>query len=157
MAEAVASIVGITAFSLQIGERLYKVKELYVSIKSAPDEIAALLQDCERLSKILCHNASQLAQVATLVPTSTAYNDCQESCSAALQKLDAIARELEEQIGRSRFTGSVRALLRQDVIMKQKTRFGTVRDDLILALQSLNMFVLSPIRFHSNVFQCHIL
>lgn len=157
MAEAVASIIGIATFSVQVGEQLYKVRQLYEAIKTAPEDITALLQDCERLSKLLSHNATQSAQFAGLVPPSTSWHDCQESCNSALRKLEAIARELDQQIGKSRFTGSVKTLLRQDAVAKQKSRLSNVRDDLLLALQSLNMCVLLPCGFSSDITQSHIL
>ena len=151
MAEVVASIVGIATFGMQIGEQLYKLRQLYESLRTAPEDIAILLQDCERFSKLLSHNASQSTQFATLVSPDTAWYDCQENCKAALQKLEDIARELDQQIGRSRITGSVKALLRQDAITKQKSRLSNVRDDLSLALQSLNMSVMNPMQIYANI------
>ncbi|KAK5093517.1 hypothetical protein LTR24_004228 [Lithohypha guttulata] len=98
MVEAVASIVGIATFGMQIGEQLDKLRQLYGLFRTAPEESTTLLRDCERLGKLLNHNAAQ-----------------------------------------SRFTGSVKALLRQDAVTKQEARLNNVRDDLSLALQSLNM------------------
>jgi len=157
MAEVVASIVGIATFGMQIGEKLYKLRQLYESFQTAPEDIAILLRDCERFSKLLSLNASQSTQFADFLPPDTAWYDCQENCSAALQKLNEIACELDQNIGRSRFTGSVKALLRQDAITKQRSRLNNVRDDLSLALQSLNMFVISPMQIYANMPQRCIL
>lgn len=149
MAEAVASIVGIATFGMQIGEKLYKLRQLYGLFRTAPEEITTLLRDCERLGKLLNHNAAQFVQVAALVSPNGACYDCQESCTAALLGLEVIAQELDQQISRSRFTGSVKALLRQDAVTKQRIRLNNVRDDLSLALQSLNMLVYGLMRFLS--------
>lgn len=63
MVEAVASIVGIATFGMQIGEQLDKLRQLYGLFRTAPEESTTLLRDCERLGKLLNHNAAQFVRL----------------------------------------------------------------------------------------------
>ena len=145
MAEVAASILGITTFGLQIGKRLYELRQLYSSIKSASEDIAHLLDECDRLNGILSTGLTHASQIASLLSSGIHLADCQSSCQTALTKLDGIARDLTQGISKAKLRGSFKAVLQHDTLDKLKARIDSTRTDLLLALQCLNMFLCSSL------------
>lgn len=141
MAEVVAGAFGITTFGLQIGKRLYELKQLYDCIKSAPEEIKTLLNECDRLNKVLTHNATLVNQIASILPANDVWLDCHRSCETALNGLNNITYDLEKRVVKSKVRGSIKTVFEKDEISKQKEQLRTAKDDLLLAMQCLNTYV----------------
>jgi len=138
MADVVASSFGIITFGLQVGKRISELKDTWASIKSAPADIAFLLNECNRVHGILLAGIVQADLISHLLPPDHRLSECHVQCEVALVKLNDAATHLEQKIAQNALRGAYRVHRQRDTISKFKDQLETAKLDLVLAQQSLH-------------------
>jgi len=128
--EPVASSFAIITFGAQITKQLYELRGLYKEFLAAPGDIDNILTDCERYARVLEELELQWRAIQGLIPGNLVFDECNATGKAALDKLDAIARNLKAKTSKSRVKGSIRTILLQDEISKQKDQIRTAKEDI---------------------------
>ncbi len=126
-----ASGIGIASLALQVGDCIVRLKSFCDAVKDAPEEIKHLIEAIETLSLVL--SEFETNDQADLGQESSAC--CLLFCRKAKEALEGVVREVEGAIGKSRRLGSMKAVLRRDVIEKLKGRLGIAQSMLMLSSQ----------------------
>ncbi len=125
------SSLGIASLALQLGDCIARLKSFWSAVKDAPEEIKYLLEEIETLSFVLsdfgANNDPKLnqGQEATF--------KCFQFCKKAVGILDAVINEVEVEIKKRKRVGSVKAVLRRDVIEKLRERLMRAQSMLMLS------------------------
>ena len=132
---AVASGVGIASFAVQIVDSGMKLNELWNAIKDAPEEIKWLKEDIDSINTILQELDAQQA-LTTCTPSATKV--CYAACRRTAETLENVVTELENTISRKKRRGSLKVVLKKEILASHKTRLSEAKASLSLALQMQN-------------------
>ncbi|EXJ79800.1 hypothetical protein A1O3_08085 [Capronia epimyces CBS 606.96] len=127
-----AETVGVVAAALEFGKTVLELKQLYSSIKNAPEDLAELLEELDLFEEIMQTLAQQDALIASYAPPAVVQR-CRQSCEKAVQSLRPVCSELSNSIKRCRWRGSVKVVLKDDVMEKARQRIERTRANLLLA------------------------
>jgi hypothetical protein len=132
----VASGMGIASLALQVGDCIVRLKGFWDAVKDAPEEIKHLIEEIETLSIVLSDFETSEQLELNLGREST--SRCLQLCKKAIGVLDSVVKELGAEIKRRKRVGSVKAVLKKDVIDKMRERLMTAQSMLML---SNNMYL----------------
>ena len=135
--EVVASVAGITSLGIQIGNGMLKLKALRDSMRDAPEEIKRLIEEMEIVGGVLreitlAHNNTQVSHL----PASSAAQDSLALCQRTTELLCKLISDLDASIGKRKIVGSIKAILKQDVINRLKENLRSAQFLLILSRQT---------------------
>jgi hypothetical protein len=131
-----ASGIGIASLALEVGDCIVRLKGFWDAVKDAPGEIKHLIEEIETLSIVLSDFETSQQPELNLghEPTSR----CLQFCKKAVGILDSVVKDVEANIRRRKRVGSVKAVLKRDVIEKLRERLMTAQSMLML---SNNMYL----------------
>jgi hypothetical protein len=127
----IGSGLGIASLALQLSDCIAQLKSFWKAVKDAPEEIKYLLEEIETLSFALSDFEANdepklnIGQEATF--------KCFQFCKKAIGVLDSVIKEVEVEIKKRRRVGSVKAVLRRDVIEKWRERLTRAQSMLMLS------------------------
>ena len=141
MAEVLAVVgsgVSIASIAIQIVENIGKLSDIWSSIRGAPENINALLEDLAQLANLLavvdenieCYKPTTRVQSAL----TQAKNDCQEVADSIKEVVKDLADGLAASRGRRRWT-AVKATLKEKSIVRHQKRLESAKSTLVIALQ----------------------
>lgn len=87
-----ANVITVASIAVQLSESIKKLSEFWISIKSAPDDIHAIITDLHILSRILNRIAFEGQRLRQDLSMIAALN----SCSYMIKKLKVIVDDLEK-------------------------------------------------------------
>jgi hypothetical protein len=132
-----ASGIGIASLALQVGDCIVRLKSFWGAVKDAPEEIRHLMEEIEMLTFVL-GDQPKLADPAappTPEPASFTSSRCLQLCKKAMEILNAVLMEVEGGIAKRKKMGSVKAVLKRDVIEKMRERLVSAQGLLMLSNQ----------------------
>jgi hypothetical protein len=122
---------GIASLALQLGDCIARLKSFWNAVKDAPEDIKYLLEEIETLSFVLsdfeANDEPELNQGHEATPK------CFQFCKKAVGILEGVIKEVEAEIKKRRRVGSVKAVLRRDVIEKLRERLMRAQSMLMLS------------------------
>jgi len=140
MAEAFGIVAGgLSAVSLgvQIAESISRLRNIFTAIRDAPSSITSLLDEVSVLSLVL-NDIDQSIQDGSFHPP--AYRDSLQRslqlCNASKNALEALLRDLENDIRKAKKWGSVKAgWWKKEKIAELRGRIEGAKSTLVLANQ----------------------
>ncbi|ETI23224.1 hypothetical protein G647_05022 [Cladophialophora carrionii CBS 160.54] len=145
-----AETIGVVAATLEFAKIVLEAKQLYSSIRHAPQTLKQLLEELEALEEILETFKEQEAALSAFAPPDVV-RKCRQRSEKAVQSLKPICDELSKAIKRSRIRGSVKAVLKEDALDKARQVVERAKADFMLAqMNVLNAMSLLNIRKHSE-------
>ena len=133
MAEVAASIVGLAAFGAQCANGVIELKQLLRSIRDAPREVTRLLDDIVLLQQILQDLERRHNAFAFFSPPHVVWEATRRQCEAAAEDVKDVCSELLSLMRKSRTRGSIRSVLKRDVVARNQQRLNSIKLDLLLA------------------------
>ncbi|KAK5271567.1 hypothetical protein LTR96_003392 [Exophiala xenobiotica] len=140
-----AEIVGVVAASLELGKFVLELKQIASSIKHAPEELREMLEDLDRTNNILRTLTEQDELLATCALPAV-IQECRDSCKKYVDIARPVCLELLKAIKRSKLRGSLKSVLKENLLEKAEKRIERAKFNLILAhgaasyaLHALNM------------------
>jgi hypothetical protein len=127
-----AEIVGVVAASLEFGKVLLELKQIASSIKHAPEELLEVLEELELTDNILQTLADQDALLAIYAPPAV-IQKCRDSCKKGVDIVRPVCLELRKAIERSKLRGSLKSVLKENLLEKARRRIERAKINLILA------------------------
>jgi hypothetical protein len=127
----VASGMGIASLAIQIGDCIVRLKGFCDAVKGAPEEIKHLIEEIETLSFVL--SGFETNEQPELNPGHEATTKCFQLCKKAIGILDGVVKDAEAEIKKRKRIGSVKAVLKRDVIEKLRARLMTAQSMLMLS------------------------
>ncbi|KAK5199237.1 hypothetical protein LTR92_001711 [Exophiala xenobiotica] len=121
-----AEIVGVVAASLELGKFVLELKQIASSIKHAPEELREMLEDLDRTNNILRTLTEQDELLATCALPAV-IQECRDSCKKP------VCLELPKAIKRSKLRGSLKSVLKENLLEKAEKRIERAKFNLILA------------------------
>jgi hypothetical protein len=126
-----ASGIGIASLALQVGDCVVRLKGFWDAVKDAPEEIKHLIEEIETLSSVLSDFETGEQPELNLGCEST--SRCLQFCKTAAEILDSVVKDVEANIRRRKRVGSVKAVLKREVIEKLRERLMTAQSMLMLS------------------------
>jgi len=123
----VASGLSVGSFAIQVVDSVQKLRNFWNSIKDAPDNIKALLEELDTLGRIII-----------LEDQGQASSEARLHCQSAASKVTAVVKDLEGVFGtakRARYWAKVKAALEEKKLEKCLKRLERAKLSLILAKQ----------------------
>ena len=133
MAEVAASIVGLAAFGAQCANGVIELKQLLRSIKDAPRDVTRLLDDIVLLQQILQDLEQRHNAFAFYSPPNAVWEATRRQCEAAADDVQNVCSEILSSIRKKRTKGSLRSVLKKDVVLRDERRLDSIKLDLLLA------------------------
>jgi len=127
----VASGMGIASLAIQIGDCIVRLKGFCDAVKDAPEEIKHLIEEIDTLSLVL--SGFETNEQPELNPGHEATAKCFQLCKKAIGILDGVVKDAEAEIKKRKRIGSVKAVLKRDVIEKLRARLMTAQSMLMLS------------------------
>lgn len=132
----IASAMGIASLVIQVGDSLLKLKAIWDGVKEAPGEIGYLVQEAETLKCVLSEIHRVQSEEQNLMSiTSESTQKCLTSCREAVGILEAVVRDLEDEVSRRRLLGGLRVVLKTGTINKLSERLRHAQSVLMLSRQ----------------------
>lgn len=128
----VAGVVGIAGFAGQIAGGAIKLRELHRIAKGADQELDALYNDIALFATVLEQAECQAARSPVPVPPSL--NQCHLSCTTLIAKLDFLVQDLEESLGKRRYSGEVKFAFKRNDVRELRDALTRAQQPLMLAL-----------------------
>ena len=129
----VASGMGVAAFALQLAQSVTKIKKFCADVKNAPGELQEILDQIENISTIM----ARLGREETHSPSSSMNEDILQGslqiCQKAVDRISALASDLQDEMKSRRLRTSVRTVLKQDTIEKMLAKLDRSKTDLHIA------------------------
>ncbi|OCT54931.1 hypothetical protein CLCR_02790 [Cladophialophora carrionii] len=145
-----AETIGVVAATLEFAKIVLEVKQLYSSVRHAPQTLKQLLEELEALEEILETFKEQEAALSAFAPPDVV-RKCRQRSEKAVQSLKPICDELSKAIKRSRLRGSVEAVLKEGALEKARQVVERAKADFMLAQMTvLNAMSLLNIQKHSE-------
>ncbi|KAF7509430.1 hypothetical protein GJ744_007993 [Endocarpon pusillum] len=134
MAEIVASGMGIATFGITTIKTIIEVKQLS---SSAPGHLSQIIEEVARLSTLLVSLETQQAEFAQYIIPSPALNECTQHCESAARELEETANSLKNCIKKRKLHGTLKTILKKELIAKQEQKLDRAKTDLLIAQQML--------------------
>lgn len=127
---------GVASFAIRIVESALKLKEYYMAIKDAPDDVRYLIDEIETLSLIIADIGNNERQSDLPSVASQSSQKCFELCQKASLILEAVVRELDETIAKRKKIGGVKAVLKKGTIDTLRDRLRSAHFMMMLSNQT---------------------
>lgn len=134
MAEIVASGIGMATFGIKAIKVIIELKQLS---SSAPKDLSQIIQEVARLGNLLVSLKTQQADFAQFITPSPAWDECTQHCESAARELEETANSLKECIEKRKLQGTLKAIMKKDLIAKQEQNLDRAKTDLLIAQQML--------------------
>ncbi|KAH8769265.1 hypothetical protein BGZ57DRAFT_826094 [Hyaloscypha finlandica] len=122
---------GMASLALQVGQCMIVLKTFWDAVKDAPEDIRHLIEEIETLSLVL--SDFKTSEQPEFAPGNEASSRCFQFCKKAVENLNAAVKEVEVHIKKRKRVGSVKAVLRRDVIEKLRDRLTTAQSMFMLS------------------------
>jgi len=126
---------GILSLAIQISDSMMRLRGFLDRIKDAPDEIKYTMKRIETLNLVLSSHDPDDDDHDSCEAASTARRACRLFLVEAAGQVKTIVTDLEVLIGERRKMGSLKTVLKQDVIERLKQRLKDAQDLLLLSNQ----------------------
>jgi hypothetical protein len=130
-----ASGVGIASLAIQVGNSIIKLKNFWDRVKEAPVEIRHIIEELETLSLVLSEIGVDDDDGEIGGVSSSSQAKCVELCEKGTNILGTIVAELEQEIGRKKWTGSFKAVLKKGMVDGLRDRLRSAQFMLMLSNQ----------------------
>lgn len=127
-----AEAIGVVAAVLEFGKVLLELKHFYSSIRDAPETLSDLLEELELTESILQTLADQDGMMSAYAPPDVVKR-CRQSCEKALGTLHQVCSQLLKCLKQSKWRGSIRSVLKEDLLEKAGQRVERAKVNLLLA------------------------
>ncbi len=127
-----AETIGVVAATLEFAKIALEVKQLYSSVKPAPESLAQVLEELDSLEEILQTLEDQEAALSSFAPPDVV-KKCRQQSEKAVKGLKPVCEELLKYIKRSKLRGSVKALLKEEALEKARQVVERAKTNFILA------------------------
>ena len=133
-----AEIVAIIASSFELGKVLVDLRRFCTTVKDAPNEVVSLLEDAARTNRVLQLAAEEQQKLAPYLLPRPEWDECRQVCEATATELNCIVADLQRSIRRSKLAGSLRCVIKKDVITSLRQRLESAKSTLSLAEHTFN-------------------
>ena len=133
-----AEIIGIVASSFELGRVLVDLNRFCTAVKDAPNEVVSLLDDAARTNRILQLAAEEQKNLAPFLLPRPEWDECREACKATANELSSLVTDLQRSIHRFKLAGSLRCVLKKEVITSLRQRLESAKSTLSLAEHTFN-------------------
>src|SRR5690348_3069239 len=116
-----AEVIGTVSASLEIGNVILEVKQLWSSIKHAPEELSELMDEVNLIAEILQTFGEQEPVLAAYGPP-IVVQKCRQACDKAVKALQEFCTELNTSVKRSTLRGSIRTVAQRSILQKGRQR-----------------------------------
>ncbi|KAK7890411.1 hypothetical protein LTR67_008297 [Exophiala xenobiotica] len=127
-----AEIVGVVAASLELGKFVLELKQIASSIKHAPEELHEMLEDLDRTNNIL-RMLTELDELLAIYALPAVIQECRDSCKKYVDIARPVCVELLKTIKRSKLRGSLKSVLKENLLEKARRRIESAKSSLQLA------------------------
>ena len=131
-----ASGVGVASFALQLVNSATRLRCLWADVKDAPKEVLDLVREIEVLGRLL----GTIKTIHRPIPDAAIFkaiiDQCYSLCEESAQNLQKVAHELEMLIKQKRTLGSLRIVLKKDIVAKLTSQLERSKSSLLLAQQT---------------------
>jgi hypothetical protein len=132
----VASGISIASIAIQVSDSVFKLKEFWDTVKSAPEDIKNLIDEIQTLSLILSDvGNSTTPDELTLVGQESA-KKCLDLCQKGSHILEGVLREIDGNLGKGKRTGGFKAAMKKGTIDKLRDRLRSAQFMLMLSSQT---------------------
>jgi hypothetical protein len=145
-----AEIVGVVAASLEFGKVLLELKQIASSIKHAPEELLEVLEELDFTDNILQTLADQDALLAIYAPPAV-MKKYRDSCKEVVDIGQKAWFELRKAIKRYRLRGSLKALLKDNLLKETTRRNERAKLNLLLAQTAVSKSVPAKLRLSNSL------
>lgn len=147
---AVASGITIVALAARIGQGIVQLQDFMDQVKEAPEDILYMIEDIQTVSVVL-------ADIDTVCPPQDSESmiskhrqKCIAHCLRVANMLDGVVTEMQDQMRKRKFRGSVKTVLKEPALKRLRERLESAKTLLIMSNQIFSLYVSSL----SHKFRC---
>ncbi|KAJ9612083.1 hypothetical protein H2200_003678 [Cladophialophora chaetospira] len=145
-----AEAIGVVAATFEFAKVALEVKELYSSLRHAPEALKLLLEELAALEENLRTVKDQEAALSIFAPPDVVQK-CRLQTEKAIKGLKPVSEHLLRCMKRSKLRGSVKALLKEDSLERARQVVERAKTNFILAqMTSLNAMSMLNMRQHTE-------
>lgn len=134
-----AEVVGVVASVIQIIDAASKLRNLWQSVKDAPDDLNDCIKDIQRTARLLDKSKSLLCGQLKLNDESI--TECTQDLDDALAALRTVSSDLQTQLQINKHRGALKTVLKKDEIARGRRKLERAQSLLATAQQHLSLYV----------------
>ena len=131
---AVASVINIATFPLDLAEAVHRIKEFCDRVSNAPEELQDVVDQISIMSDLMSQLSAAPAEGQTM--ERHCLKQCLDLCSRALERIRTVAKEMQDQLAKHKLRAAVKIALKQNVIDRMMKRLEHGKGLLQLAYQA---------------------
>lgn len=135
-----AEIIGATAASIEIAKTIFQLKEKFQTIKSASNEVRALVDETARLNNLLLFLSRQQTRISPNVQPIPELVDIHDLCHTAANDLLQCVKGLDVEVQRAKLLGPFKIMIKEKAIEAFRQRLESAKLSLVIAQNAFSKY-----------------